>query len=282
MNISTLFARSEKVVLPVEVEAQAIREAQAGSEEAQVLLLETYGPALRSAVSTFVRRLPQEEQAQAREDAQMEAVAAFLGMLADHDPEKSPRLAGRVSQVLAEALGEAATPDAALTIPARTLKRFYGILRKADGDLEAARALAPSLGMSVHVFDEILSVVRYSESLTAHEGEDGSGDTLSRGAATSIWNDGEEPFAEVEDAILFEIAFRAVNDDERTVIRYAYGFETGDALSDAAVVHAMSEHALGEERVSGGETVISRPAVQRRRASGLAKMREAFGVGLEG
>lgn len=269
--ITDIFRYTDSATLSVEEEVTLITDAQAGDEGATLLLLNAYGPALRNGVTRFMRRLPVEERGADRtEEAQAEALAAFMETLVSHDPEKSPRLAGRISQRLTDAFAEAARLDAAMNIPERTLSRFYGILREAEGDLTVARALASSKGMKETTFDDILAVVRETLSLTHedHEGDE-DGDRL---LMAPLHSDVRSEYDEVEDAILIDIAFASVDDDEARVVEMAYGFR---GTSDYAPGEPMPDSAIA------GAIGGSRATVQRKRGKALGKMRKALGVTVE-
>ncbi|WP_166139585.1 sigma-70 family RNA polymerase sigma factor [Nocardioides ochotonae] len=268
---SVFSTMSDRVDLPEDLEVETIRAAQAGDHGAQLRLVQAYAPALRRLATTFLRRFPAEERAAATEDVRAEALVAFLGMIQDHDLERSPRLAGRVVQVVTGALRHAARLDASMAVPSRTLSRFYTILGKVDGDVDLARAIAPDYAMAVTTFDEVLRIVRGTVPLSDEDDEGGW-------LVAAPLADGQGSLSEVEDALMVAHALRVLSSDERQVVRYAYGFETGEPLSDAGVVQAMSEAALGREAVDAGQTVVSRQTVQRRRGAALARMREALGA----
>lgn len=252
--------------LSVEQETALIREAQQGDDVACYELLLTYGPALRQAVGRFTRQYDASERAEKVADAQGVALLAFMEVLREHDTEKSPRLAGPIAQRLRRALADHVTQDAAMTIPERTLSRFYGILRKADGDVTEARALAPEMGMTVDVFEAVYDTVRntlYISGLVDSEEEAGHGDHI---LMTPLTSEVYRPYDEVEDALMVSVAFSAVDDDEARVIECAYGFTTYNPMSDAEVADYIG---------------TSRPTAQRRRVSGLTKMRKALGVSEE-
>lgn len=266
--LTELFTYSDAVTLDEAEEVTLIAAAQAGDEDAKVRLLLAYGPALRSAVSTFTNGVRAEREPWSSDsglgsaalevsDAQGAAVVAFLELIASHDPEVSPRLAGRVRQVLAEALGGLYAEVMPWRVPSRTLKRFYGILKAADGDAEAAEAAAPDYGMSRETFRDVLVAVRGTGSLDSLLDED-----WSDGLATSpVYS--TTPVTDVEDAILVEVAFSAVDDEQERICRLSYGFTEYEPVADAEVAHRMG---------------LTRPTVQRKRAKALTEMRKALGV----
>lgn len=74
---------------------------------------------------------------------------------------------------------------------------------------------------------------------------------------------GPDSHDDVEDRLLVEAAFAAVDDLEEEVCRLAYGFSDYDPIPDSEVGYGLG---------------LSRPKVQRVRASALGKMRDAAGV----
>lgn len=262
-SIKDLFTYAEDATIEDAAdEAVLIEAAKAGDEEAQTRLIIAYGPALRSAVKRFMKRLPVEERGGKEDDAQMEALAAFMEVLHQHDPEKNPRLAGRLASRLVAALANAAQMDAVMTIPERTLSRFYGILRAAEGDLETASEMAPSMGMSIHVFNDIRAVVHDATTLTVDDDEDGD-----RFLAQPLHSNLYTAYDEVEDHVIIDMAFKAVDDEEARIVELAYGFTEYEPVPDAEVGHRLG---------------LTRPTVQRKRGKAIEKMREALGVTAEG
>ncbi len=274
--LTDVFDRGAEARLSIEEEREAIRLAKTGDEAATVALCYAYSPTLRNAEARHRETLG----AEARHVAViglLEAVHAF-----DLDGTHR-RLAAIVWQYVTDELLEAAGSTNAVLVPARTLKRFFGILRKADGDFASAVDLAEAHNMARETFYAVraalgvdsLDVSRADgETITGTAGfarEDGWAGADTR----PLW---ETPASE-EDRVLVEAAFLAVDDLERDVVRVKYGFE-GEAsdrtLSDDATVHALSVRDLGEDAVLEGQSVISRQKVQRTHASALAKMREAL------
>lgn len=256
MNLSTLFTFSPEVSLSLDDEIRAIQEAQAGDESAAETLLLAYGPAIRNAVSRF-------SDAMDADDLEASALLAFTETLASHDPERGERLAGRLVQILRDTIMKEATSGEAFSVPKRTLTRFYGILRAAEGDTSAARELAPSMGMSEANFDEVLTSVRSVDSLQARlfggDEDDTAEDLLARPIESRV----ESSFSDVEDRLLVEVAFQAVDDEEARICELFYGFTEYDPVPDGEIGHRLG---------------LTRPTVQRRRSSALDKMRKATGV----
>lgn len=255
----SIIPRTNLEPVSADEEAALVHAAQGGDQDAQMRLIALFAPALRSAIK---RR---NHDVLSDEDAESEAVAAFLTLVVSHDPASGP-LAGRVAPTLAKAMSSASAANNSFSIPLRTVQRFMSIVRKADGDLAEAERIAPDFHMERETFRAVAACFRF-DSL---DGEDG---TIARESATyAIGNDSvADEFAVVEDELLVAAAFDAVDECETSVVRFAYGFDEvvvdGDVIepnvSDALVAAAMG---------------LSRPKVQRTRTSALAKMRAALGV----
>lgn len=259
--IEQIFTYAEAAPLTESEEVEAIAAAQAGDEDATMRLLVAYGPALRSAVSG-VQSLTDGDAPVDLDDARMTAVEGALTALREHDPAAGPRLAGTIRQHVSDALKRAfADSRPALQVPARTLSRFFGILREVDGDVEAARALAPEREMLATTFDTILAAARPG-SIEALRDPNGDGDVRDLVAEPVYVT---SPVVDVEDAILVEAAFRAVDDEGERICRLSYGFTEYEPVADAEIGHRMG---------------LTRPTVQRKRAKALDSMRKALGVTL--
>lgn len=254
------YAEGDATPLPLDEEREAILAAQAGDEDALLGLLRTYSRALRSTAARY-------RQALDVDDLRAEILAAFLVALGDYDPARDERLAAILPRTLTREVSAAATRASAFAIPERTLQRFYGILRRGEGDVSRAAAIAPQYEMTTENFLSILAVVRETESLSTGDNDQTTASHGSKGAvinrARSLWGEGSRFEADAEDAILCEAAFRAVDDVEGDVCRLAYGFADYDPVPDAEIGHRLG---------------LSRPTTQRKRASALGKMREALAV----
>lgn len=230
-------------------EAVLIKEAQTGDEAATLRLFSAYVRSICSAISAYVGRL-------SLDDARQAALVGFLELIRDHDASRGERLAGKVRVRLHDALSEAASAEAGgFTVPARTLRRFFGVLRAADGDAHAAAKLAAEHDLAEENFWAILDAVRA-----------GSLDTeLMMNGDVPMWEiTTPRAITDAEDAVLVAAAFRAVDDREQDVCRMAYGFtDYGDPVPDAEIAH----------RIGG-----SRDSVLRTRHRALRKMREALFV----
>lgn len=246
--LSDIFDRGAEHRLSQDEERETIHAAKAGDEAATVALLYAYAPALRNGVACYVDAL-------GAEDARSLAVSGLLEALNDFDPDAGARLAGIAHVRITKSLSSAAMADAWFRIPDRMLQRFYGILRRADGDINVALGLAPQFSMARETFREILQLLRFTEGLT-------SGDGTAPGnmdEARSLW----EQIEDAEDRILVEMAFAAVDDLEEDICRKFYGFTSYNPVPDGQIAADLG---------------MTRPTVQRRRAGALSKMRDALGA----
>lgn len=275
--LSDVFDRGADERLDVEDEKALLVAAKLGDETAKARLLIAYGPAIRSGVAWYVRSLATAPRREDLDDVRSQAVVGVLEAIEAHDPERSDRLAGIVASYVRNALATMAGDSAQLTIPERTLKRFSGILREAEGDVAKALELAPSHEMKPETFLAVLDAVRNVESLDGRLESFGDGTAAAWGkgdfaaggskdvgthGASSI-TPGADAVADVEDRILVEAALKAVDDVERNVVALAYGFAEYDTLPDAEI---------------GARMGLSRAKVQRTRSGALGKMRSALGV----
>jgi DNA-directed RNA polymerase specialized sigma subunit len=266
---------TEREQLTLEAERELIRRAKDHDEEAVIGLLYAYGPLLRKSVGRYryaggVWAENQSSSSASQEDLRSGAVLALLEAVEAFDFERWDRLAAILPQITADELATALVGPVAFSVPSRTLKRFYSILRAAKGNVYEAAALAPSLKMTTDTFLAVHQAVRKADSLDAFvtNGSGQTGDSSAEVIGAAYNNDNAGPvwdgaYADVEDAILVETAFQVVDTLEKDVIRLAYGFSDYDPVPDAEI---------------GERLGFSRPKVQRVRASGLAKMRVAIGA----
>lgn len=242
---------AESIADPAE-EAALIEAAKAGDERATLRLFAAYVAAVRGIVAQYASTL-------GLEDARQAALLGFLEVVAAHDPARSPRLAGQIRVRLHDALTEAASSSAGgFTVPARTLRRFFGILARADGDVEEAAKLAPAYEMSGDTFYAVLAAVKADESLDLEIETNGD-------ESVSVLDEIAAPreIVDAEDRILCDLAFRAVTPRENNVISLAYGFADYDPQPDAVI---------------GDRLGFSRLKALRIRQAGLTKMRAALGA----
>ena len=247
-------------------EREAIRAAQSGDEAATLKLLHAYAFALREVSGKYRRAGGAWAAGPGVSDLvaalRMAAVEGFLEALYAFDLDGAhSRLAATVEGYVANSMSTAVVAPVAVTVPGRTLKRFYSILRKADGDPVKGATLAPQYSMTVETFASVLAAVRSTRSLDGPGGDAGGS---SEGAShPDLQAVGRDSYDDVEDRLLVEAAFAAVDDLEANVCRLAYGFSDYGPVPDSEVAHRLG---------------LSRPKVQRVRASALGKMRNAVGA----
>jgi RNA polymerase sigma factor (sigma-70 family) len=225
-------------------EHEAISRAQEGDEEATLLLLKIYSPALRAAANRYTLSLGVEE-------ARAEAVRGLLEAIHAFDTSTGSRLTSQrgVKNHLNDALSQAYALVFPVAVPDRTLRRFFGILRNAGGDVDKALSICQEYAMSREVFMEVLSVVRDVRSLSGEERK-ASHDPVMEMLTTEAKEDVAK-------------AFQAVDPLEYDVCRLYYGFSDYDPIPDAEIAHRLG---------------FSRQKIQRTRSSALAKMRVALGL----
>lgn len=260
--LTDVFDRRAEVRLSLEDEREALAAAQGGDADATLRLVLAYAPALRNGVAAFTRATADGASRQDLDDVRSQAVLGLLEAIQAFDPERHERLAALAPGHIRNAVATEAAGVSSFTVPERTLKRFFGILRAADGNVYEAARIAPSMEMRAETFLAVLAAVRNVGSLdaaldaAAESGEDSWGFVDAR----PLW-DGSE--ADADDRVLVETAFEAVGPLEADVTRLAFGFSDFDPVPDAEIGHRLG---------------FSRAKVQRTRSSALTKMRSALGV----
>lgn len=136
------------IQLEVELEQELIAKAKAGNNEATKTLLEQYGPALKAAKYKAGGSLDHSE-------AESAVNAAFAEALFRFDPAKHSRLATLIKNLLAQETSYESSTKLAVSIPERTLSRYWNIMRKANMNASKAVKIAPDNGMSTVIFSSI-------------------------------------------------------------------------------------------------------------------------------
>lgn len=269
--LSDVFQNGQGEKLPLDEERATIALAKAGDEAATIKLVYAYAFALRMGVGSH--RHAGGAGTTDVDDLRQSALLGLLEAIHAFNPEVHHRLAATVRGYIADAIaGSGATP-VALSVPERTLKRFYGILREADGDTVKAAELAPERSMTAETFLAVLEAVRNTTSLDAgtdgmHSSPRPGGYGFGEGSDDSYGLHGHEsaprdPAAAVEDRVLVDAALRAVEGTESEVVGLRYGFTEYNPLPDAEI---------------GERLGLSRQKVQRTATSALVRMRSALGV----
>lgn len=262
--LADIFDRhAERSFDSIEAEREAIAKAQLGDTQATIDLIYAYAPALRRASGQY--RVAGGAGTTYVEDVRMAAVEGLIEAIYAFDLEgPHRRLAATIIGEVNDSVGTSVLGPIGFSVPSRTLTRFYGILRAAEGDVTEAVRLAPAYQMKSETFLAVLDAVRNVGTLDETHGSadsaSGDDDGYGRSDASPLW-DGQQ--ADAEDRILVEAAFRAVDDLEGDVVRLAYGFSDFDPVPDSEVAHRMG---------------LSRQKAQRTRTSAIVKMRSALGV----
>lgn len=253
-NFDAIWSVKAEQIADANEETALIVRAKTGDEEAIMRLFAAYVPALLEMVKRHSATLP-------IEDARQAAFLGFLELIKDHDPHRSSRLAGKVRAKVQDALSAASTDaSGGFTVPPRTLRKFYAFLRQANGDVNLGARLAAesdSRDMSEATFRAIASGLKVNSldvEIEANGGDQGIAliDDLAAPRETS----------HVEDALLVEVAFSAVDDLEEKVCRIRYGFDDYDEQPDGVV---------------GDRLGMGRIKTLRVRERALDKMRAAIG-----
>lgn len=239
--------------VPIADEVDVIAAAKTGDEAATLALFAAYVPAVRRIVARFTSALP-------LDDARQTAFLGFLDAVEAFNVDRSDRLASILREKVYEALSDAAGDAVGgFAVPSRTLKRYFGILRRHGGDPEAAALAAPSYEMAEATFRAVHHAVNADDSLDAEIEMSGGVDQLTEVTATGL----PREFADVEDAVLVAAAFRSIDDFSADVCRLKYGFTTGDEMTDDAVGYHLG---------------VSRLKAHRTRATALRTMADALGA----
>lgn len=188
--------------IPAGEESAVIEAAQAGDETATLRLLTAYMPALRAAVSRY-ESLSIDDARQAAIIGFMEAVHAFR-----RGANEADLLAGILRQYLHDAL-TSATSDATggFSVPTRTMKRYFGILARANGDHFEAAKLAPDYEMTEDTWWSVYTAIGAEDSLEGALEAKGS-DSMSPVSSEVA---GPREIADAEDRVLCDLAFRSVS-----------------------------------------------------------------------
>ena len=226
--------------------------AKHGDAKAYEALLADFVPNLLALSRAFADRI-------GRDEAEAAALLGFCEAVEAYEPESDPDGVGVVailSGYVRESLAASAGVTMPFSVPDRTAKRFWGILRQAGGDPLKAAALAPERGMAEDTFRSLYALMRGTSSLEAWVASEADG-----GESVYGWS---VEAASVEDRFDVARAFDAVDETEASVVKAAYGFTDYRPMSDAEIA---------EEGWAG-----SRSKVQRVRNAALGKMRVALGV----
>ena len=185
---------------------------------------------------------------------------AFAEAVHDFDPRAGASFIGLLKTYVWRALtdaprvsGEGSSVAVSVSVPERTLKRFYSILRAADYDLARGLEIAASKNMAADTFRDLYYAL-------ATEGGTVSADDES---AAYLVPDPSSVEQQAEETLLLETAWKAVDDFETDVLRLAYGFSDYRPNSDGEIAEKLG---------------YGRATIQRRRQGALSKMRVSLGL----
>lgn len=251
--------------ISVEEEVALIVRAQSGDEDAVLALIRQYGPLLRSNVARTAKVMN-------RDDAEGAALLAFMEALREHDVNDpryktgslSSTLRPKVFRALAEARAEENSRIA--LVPRTTFERYLAVMDAAGGDPDEGAQIAPSHDLASKTFASIFAMVHDSPHVTTTETEDSDGEDF-LGRARPVRGEQRDDFEAAEDAVLADIALDSLDDQERDVVEFSYGFRETD---DFAWNEPMPDGAVAD--VVG----LSRQKVQRTRRAAIKTMRVAL------
>ncbi|WIC90197.1 DNA binding protein [Arthrobacter phage VroomVroom] len=262
--LDTVYNTNINTRYETDAEEQAvIAAAQAGDDDAKMALVYAYGFALRAAAGKVAKK--GEQTPEEADDLRMDLLVTFLEAIGKFDVARHQRLAAVLSFDLKKAVGAAATSATDMKVPARTLSRYFEVLRKAEAQgvdpLDLCRDRSNKTGMSPKSFLATQDALRSVEKVGGTEDDDASALSWENLTVHPLHYDRSEE-AE-EDALLVEAAFGSVDDLEEDVVRLAYGFTEPNTFSDDAI---------------GERLGFSRSKTQRIHQGALGKMRGALGV----
>lgn len=125
--------------LELEHELELIYRVREGDNVAAETLLKQYLPALKAAQRKAI--------ALDKSEAESATQAAFIEAIWRFDEAKHTRLAGAIKSALLQEVDHETKTKQAFTVPARSLSRYWKILREADNDPSLAADIAEQFGM---------------------------------------------------------------------------------------------------------------------------------------
>lgn len=193
------------------------------------------------------------------EDALAAASLAFSEAVADFVPGKGASFLGLLRTYVTSALTDAGRQGGKtgrgvrVSVPERTLKRFYAILRAADYDLARGLEIAASKDMATDTFRDLYYALASDDGAVTEDDE----------AEVYLIPDPSSVELQAEETLLLETAWKAVDDFETDVCRLAYGFSDYRPNSDGEIAEKLG---------------YGRATIQRRRQGALSKMRVSLGL----
>lgn len=201
------------------------------------------------------------------------SIAEFTEAVRDFDVTSTLPFSATISTRLRFAVLRADLANDVIRVKRSSSKVYFNLVHKHGGDFAAAYADAKATpGMDPSTFLAIHHVIGGIDSidpvLRAEDSDNGARHSL----ASAVGSHEEQIATEAEVAWLFTL----VTDEEATVLRLAYGF-CDDATENLRVAAGFSTgEILSDVEISGTAIGLGRATVNRRRLSGLSKMREAL------
>lgn len=251
--------------IPIEEEADVVEAARHGDERAYVTLLYAYGKVLAGFHRDALRALGREAPRDDIDELRAILVSGMAEAILAYDPAKGARLLHVLRVKLRETLAESGWgQEVPFTVSERTLRRFYGLMAAAEQNVERALELAPEHHMKPETVLDVLAAVRNTlayDGFTTDDGDDAADPLAYATPISGVVS--RDPIQDVEDRVLVEAAFRAVDDQEARVVELAYGFTADEIVPDGKIASKLG---------------TSRTTVRRIRGSALDKMRDELGV----
>lgn len=228
--------------LTLDEERDLIRQAQAQNAQALDTLLRLSRPTIiASARRTGARHADVDDLIQ-------EALLAVADVVTTYDLDRPGRLVTAITPRVRRAITDtlATTRPAAASVPARTMSRFLGQVRSADGDLGKAHAAAVAKAAETgdrRGVDDFFAIAAA---------------VLPVAAGVDFMDPTAQPDA-VIDRVFVEEVLAVLDDRERTVLRAHFGLD-GEPETDAAIAKTLG---------------VDRSRVVRIRQRALDKVRES-------
>lgn len=227
-------------------ELALIIRSQEGDGEATEKLLAAHEGLLRS----IVARYP-ENGVVSREDLFQEATLGLLETIIEFDTESGLRLSTYGKVRAQAAVARAAAASAPIPVGERTLRRYLKAWSVSE-DYSEAEAYAVQAGMGPDTFRQVYEALNGVTSLDSTVDEEGR--SLHETIPSQEPQGGNAP------------DLSKLNSEQAFVIRLAYGYETGEPMTDLQIAHYLHEEF---------EVSMSRATVQRRREAALNVLRGA-------
>lgn len=237
--------------------ADLIRLAKIGDRSAAFTLLRLYMAPIMKEVDRVVRGANRSGFGYSVDSVEVfsEAVLIFYRVINAFDPDRGMRgFVSFLSRSLrnAESMSAATSRMGATRIPYQTLIRRSAAIKAADGDIEAARLIAPQHGLTRETFDAVSRV--YEGAVQIHAEEDADTPPV-------VLPYEDRGYIHVEDLQDAARALDALDFTSRLIVESAFGLNGQPQQSNAEI---------------GDSLGMSRWAVQRRIDSAMLTMKQAL------